>query len=99
MAKPDEHAAPLIDDAHRIAASAMQCWASSGYAALTHIDCCCRQGVLFIFGVVPSYYFKQMAQESIRVVEGIDKIVNQLTVQAKDQASENRQHDTHNSSD
>ena len=55
-------------------------WALSGYAPLTKIECACVDGVLVIRGTVSSYYYKQLAQECIRGVQGIQLIVNELTV-------------------
>lgn len=39
-----------------------------------------RQGHVILRGTVRSYYQKQMAQESLRGVEGIHQIENQLEV-------------------
>ena len=39
-----------------------------------------EQGRVVLRGVVNSYYQKQMAQEALRGVEGIDQIENQLEV-------------------
>jgi hypothetical protein len=55
-------------------------WKSCGIASLKAIDCLCFDGILVIRGSVSSYYYKQMAQESIRGVTGIKQIVNELTV-------------------
>jgi osmotically-inducible protein OsmY len=39
-----------------------------------------EQGRVVLRGVVNSYYQKQMAQEALRWVEGVDRIENQLEV-------------------
>ena len=39
-----------------------------------------KEGCVVLKGVVPSYFEKQMAQESLRSIEGIDKILNELEV-------------------
>jgi osmotically-inducible protein OsmY len=39
-----------------------------------------EQGRVVLRGVVNSYYQKQMAQEALRRVEGVDRIENQLEV-------------------
>ena len=39
-----------------------------------------RDGKLTITGVVESYYVKQMTQESLRDVEGVEEVDNQLHV-------------------
>lgn len=64
-------------------------WASSGYAALKAIDCQCVNGVIFISGVVCSYYYKQMAQEVVRGVSGVCRIVNELTVTERNETRTN----------
>ena len=38
------------------------------------------QGRVVLRGVVGSYYQKQMAQEAVRRVEGVDEIANELEV-------------------
>jgi len=55
-------------------------WALGGYTELKTINCAYVEGVLTISGSVSSYYHKQMAQESVRGVDGIHQIVNELTV-------------------
>ena len=78
-----------------IAIAAKERWASSGYSALKSIECECNDGVLVIRGVVPSYYFKQMAQESIRSLEGVTRIVNELSVQESRNPGDTRNKDCH----
>lgn len=39
-----------------------------------------QEGRVVLRGVVSSYYQKQMAQEALRRLEGIDRIENQLEV-------------------
>ena len=39
-----------------------------------------NEGCVVLRGVVPSYFEKQMAQESIRSIEGINEILNELEV-------------------
>lgn len=40
------------------------------------------QGRVTLRGVVPSYFQKQMAQEALRRIDGIDEIANELEVQS-----------------
>lgn len=68
-------------------------WASSGYASLTKIECACVDGVLVIRGTVSSYDYKQLAQECIRGVQGIQQIVNELTVPEWNERRTNHQDD------
>ncbi len=39
-----------------------------------------NDGTVTLRGTVESYYQKQMAQESLRAIDGIEKILNQLEV-------------------
>lgn len=39
-----------------------------------------RSGRVVLSGDVPSYFLKQMAQESLREVEGVEEIQNELEV-------------------
>jgi osmotically-inducible protein OsmY len=39
-----------------------------------------RPGRVVLRGVVPSYYQKQIAQEVVRMVEGVERVDNQLQV-------------------
>ena len=68
-------------------------WESSGYASLTTIECACVDGVLVIRGTVSSYYYKQLAQECVRGVRGIQRIVNELTVPQWNERRTNLQDD------
>jgi len=44
------------------------------------VDFSTESGHVVLRGTVGSYFQKQMAQEAIRRIEGIDRIVNQLEV-------------------
>lgn len=54
--------------------------ARCGYPALKAVDCTWRNGVLYLSGRVPSYYLKQLAQEKVRNVKGVEEIVNRTEV-------------------
>ncbi|MGE0758532.1 MAG: BON domain-containing protein [Pirellulaceae bacterium] len=41
-----------------------------------------QNGRVVLLGTVPSYYQKQMAQEAVRRIQGIEVIDNRLTVSA-----------------
>lgn len=49
---------------------------------LPHRDLRCEAhlGKVVLRGVVGTYYQKQMAQETLRAVEGVDQIANELEV-------------------
>ncbi len=53
---------------------------SSPYFALRSLTCANRSGRLHLFGTVPTYFMKQMAQETIRPVDGVEVIVNLVIV-------------------
>ena len=63
-----------------IAAAAESRLARCGYPALKAVDCKWRNGVLVLSGRVPSYYLKQLAQEKVRGVRGVEEIVNRTEV-------------------
>ncbi len=44
------------------------------------MHCNCRNRCLRLEGCVPSFYLKQLAQEAVRDLKGIDRIENQIVV-------------------
>jgi osmotically-inducible protein OsmY len=46
-----------------------------------------RAGRVVLRGVVPSYYQKQVAQEVVRTVDGVERVDNQLEVDWTKQAA------------
>ncbi len=52
------------------------------YPALKHVTCDCREGVLVLRGLLPSYYLKQVAQEAVARLEGVQAVDNQIQVVA-----------------
>ncbi len=66
---------------------AQECLLQSGRRALCQITCQCSQscqcsqlGILRLSGEVSSYFLKQLAQETVRRVDGVQGIVNHLYV-------------------
>jgi osmotically-inducible protein OsmY len=53
---------------------------SSRYSALQHVSCDCRGGVLVLRGCLPTYYLKQVAQEVVAHLEGVEGVENQILV-------------------
>lgn len=51
-----------------------------GYRSLRGISCRFRAGTLYLYGRVPSYYMKQLAQESLQSMERVRRVVNQVEV-------------------
>jgi osmotically-inducible protein OsmY len=52
----------------------------SPHVALRSILCEFHEGVLVLRGHVPSFYLKQLAQEMVRTVEGVERILNVVEV-------------------
>lgn len=63
-----------------LAAIARQRLDSSGYALLKLVQCEQKNGVIVIRGTVSSYFLKQIAQEQLRSIQGMTRIVNELEV-------------------
>ena len=63
-----------------VATEIMRKFRSSRNFEIRRVNCEIRQGVLVIHGQVSSYYLKQLAQESIRSLAGVIRIVNRLEV-------------------
>ena len=61
--------------------SAAQRLQASPYAALRSIGCEFHEGVLVLRGRVRTYFLKQMAQETVRTLDGVGLIVNVVEVQ------------------
>jgi hypothetical protein len=65
---------------HPTERTARQRLAKTGYRTLQSVECSFRDGRMILRGEVPSYYHKQLAQESIRNTPHITQIVNQIEV-------------------
>jgi osmotically-inducible protein OsmY len=76
--KNEQSIAELPED--EMAIAAMHRLRSSHNMELKRILCEVRTGILTIRGRVHSYYLKQLAQELVRPVAGVNRIVNQLEV-------------------
>jgi osmotically-inducible protein OsmY len=53
---------------------------NSNYAEVRCVRCEVRDGILYLFGQVTSFYLKQLTQEAVRSVEGVDVISNCVEV-------------------
>jgi osmotically-inducible protein OsmY len=53
---------------------------SKPYQALKNVSCDWRDGVLVLRGRLPSYYLKQVAQEVVARLEGVEGMDNQIQV-------------------
>ena len=54
----------------------------SGYHELCLVSCDFHEGVLTLRGCVSSFYLKQVAQELIRRLDGVEEVNNRLEVVA-----------------
>jgi osmotically-inducible protein OsmY len=54
--------------------------ANNPYLPGRQLDCEMQQGKVVLRGIVGSYYQKQMAQETLRSIEGVHQIENLLQV-------------------
>jgi len=50
------------------------------YRAIRRVTCEFVDGTLFLSGHVPTYHYKQLAQTAVADVEGVQRIVNDVTV-------------------
>jgi osmotically-inducible protein OsmY len=53
---------------------------SHPYLALKNVACDYQGGVLALRGCLPSYYLKQIAQEAVASLAGVERIDNQIQV-------------------
>ena len=53
---------------------------SNPYLALKNVSCGWLDGVLVLRGCLPSYYLKQIAQEAVASLAGVERIDNQIQV-------------------
>lgn len=74
-AEPETSQASINDLAER-------CLHSNPYLALKNVSCDYLDGVLFLRGCLPTYYLKQLAQEVVGGLEGVEHIDNQIQVLA-----------------
>ena len=53
----------------------------SGYPSLRRVQCELNRGVLKLQGRVPNFHQKQLAQVVVNGLEGVDRVINELTVE------------------
>jgi osmotically-inducible protein OsmY len=66
--------------AHPIEETARTRLRRKAYLALRHVSCNYQNGVLVLRGRLPSYYLKQVAQEAVGRLAGVDRVENQIRV-------------------
>ncbi|XZE19752.1 hypothetical protein SH449x_005080 [Pirellulaceae bacterium SH449] len=67
-------------DGHEMLVSALYQFQSCHYYQIRLLSCEIFEGILIIRGQVCSYYLKQLAQERLRLLTGMDQIMNQIDV-------------------
>ena len=67
-------------DGNDVAKAAEARLRTSPFPALRNVSCECDDGVLILDGRLGSYYHKQLAQETVRGVEGVVQVVNRTEV-------------------
>ena len=69
---------PRVDN--RVAMAAEERLQASSHVALRGLVCEFRAGVLVLRGQVSSHYLRQLAQESVRAIEGVEEVINLVEV-------------------
>lgn len=59
---------------------AERCLSGNAYLALRNVSCEFRNGVLELRGYLPKYYLKQLAQEVVAHIDGVDHVDNRIQV-------------------
>jgi hypothetical protein len=65
---------------HELAQAAKTRLLKTPYATLRQLSCDCRGSVLVLRGQLPSFYYKQLAQEAVGGIDGITRVVNEIEV-------------------
>ena len=52
----------------------------NSHQALKNISCTYQDGLLVLQGTLPTYYLKQVAQETLARMEGVERIENRIQV-------------------
>lgn len=63
-----------------IAEAAQRRLQRSPYASIKNVLCRCDEGTLLLYGTLPTYYHKQVAQESVAKLDGVVQVVNNIVV-------------------
>lgn len=68
-------------NSRRITLAARERMRQSLYSGLQNISCACDEaGVLLLQGQLPSFHYKQIAQEAVLHLKGVAQVVNQIEV-------------------
>ncbi len=80
---PDQQAVCIQDVAERAESELRR----NAYVALKNIACEYHEGVLVLSGCLPTYYLKQVAQETVAHLDGVERIENRIEVVSTSQRS------------
>jgi osmotically-inducible protein OsmY len=69
-----------LPEAMKTADTAKQRILYQPHLTMQRVWCEFEQGRLFLRGQVPSFYFKQLAQEAVTGIEGVRQVVNEIEV-------------------
>jgi osmotically-inducible protein OsmY len=75
-----EREAQILSLPAKIKELAERCLRSTSHLALRNLSCDYLDGVLVLRGRLPTYYLKQVAQEVVTQLEGVESIDNQIQV-------------------
>jgi osmotically-inducible protein OsmY len=74
LANPSSHRDSAIHD------SVTQVLKASGYRPLAGLSCHVDRGVVELAGVVPTFYLKQLAQETVLRLDQVNQVKNRVQV-------------------
>lgn len=63
-----------------VAEAAHRRFEHSCHRQLRQVTCHFHEGALILHGQLPSYYLKQLAQEAVMELEGVEEIINHIAV-------------------
>lgn len=81
QSSPNSKSSPTEDFDHSLQHQVSQALRKTGYAALQGVTCRVQDGIVELSGDVPSFYFKQIAQESLLTLNLVQGLENRLRVQ------------------
>jgi len=70
----------ITPESNSVAVAAQRCLEASCYFGVRTLTCEHREGVLVLRGQVSSWYQKQLAQEAVRHLPGVEAIINVVDV-------------------
>jgi osmotically-inducible protein OsmY len=70
----------LSIDSRQIMLAASACFQQAAYLHVRKVSCAFTEGLLTLRGQVTSYYEKQIAQEAVAKVDGVEQVLNLIQV-------------------